>query len=199
MANNTNGSGVGTLRLGAITDSGSGDNVTINGNGGQGVVVFTAGDNYTGSTTVNAGTLRLIGALASNGGVMVNSGATLSGPTTVGNTASMRRAVNRQRNGAGTDGAELSLTGGLTINGGSGNFTLSGGVRAVRQLSSRARRTPSLNIAGFQSINVSGLPDAAPGSHVYDLYSYTGGAVEPHRQWYKHMTTAAAACRLVRP
>ena len=82
-----NGTGTGTLAVGAITDAGSGDSVMINGNGGNGTVVFAGGGNYTGNTTIEGGTLRVVGALASNAGVMVNSGTTLSGPTTVGSSA----------------------------------------------------------------------------------------------------------------
>ena len=34
-------------------------------------------------------------------------------------------------------------------------------------------------IQSFQSINIAGLPDAAPGTWTYDLYSYTGGPLSP--------------------
>ena len=88
--------------------------------------MFSGGGNYTGNTTVNSGTLRVVGTLASNAGVMVNSGATLSGPTTVGQNASITGAVTLDGNIAATDGAKLSLTGGLTINGGAATFTLAG-------------------------------------------------------------------------
>ena len=88
VANNTSGSGAGTLRLGAVGDGGSGLGITINnGNAMPGTVVLTAGGTYGGATNIDGGTLLVNGAVTGAGAVTVASGGNLSGPLTTGATA----------------------------------------------------------------------------------------------------------------
>jgi fibronectin-binding autotransporter adhesin len=80
-------------------------------------------NNYTGTTTVNAGTLAVTGALNGNGAVSVSGGAALAGTGTVagpvtlaaGSTAAGQGAVNLVDGNPGT----LTLNGGLTVGDGS--------------------------------------------------------------------------------
>ncbi len=180
VSNNKNGSGLGTLVLGTITDAGSGSSVTINSLGGNGTVVFAGGGNYTGSTTISNGGLQVVGALASNGGVSVMSNTTLSGPTTVGQTASIAGNVDVNGTVAATDGAQLSLTKGLTLESGAqANFTLSGAPSGSAIIATSGATPSSVKFNGSNTLNISGLPDAVPGAHTYDLISYTGAAMIP--------------------
>ena len=64
------------------------------------------------------------------------------------------------------------------IDGGAATFTFAG-APSGQAIIATSGATPSLNIQSFQSINIAGLPDAVPGSHAYDLYSYTGGPLSP--------------------
>ncbi|MFN5107113.1 MAG: autotransporter domain-containing protein [Bradyrhizobium sp.] len=72
---NANGTFAGTIR-----DGGAGGGVTITG----GKEVLTGINTYTGSTTINGGTLEVDGSIANSLKVTVNSGGTLSGTGTVG-------------------------------------------------------------------------------------------------------------------
>ncbi len=191
-----NGTGTGTLTVGRITDLGSGDSVTINGNGGNGTVVFAGGGNYTGSTNIVAGALRVVGALASNAGVTVNSGTSLFGPSTTG-SASIAGPVSLSGTIGVVGGAPLSLTAGLTINGGSSStFTLNGAPSGAMIATSGATPT-SLAIDGSNAITIAGLPDGLPGTYTYDLISYTGTPLSVSGNGTNNLSYAGGSLSLV--
>jgi fibronectin-binding autotransporter adhesin len=180
VANNTNGTGLGFLSVGAVSGNHA---VTINsGNSNPGTVIFASGGSYSGTTSINGGTLEMIGTFTGTGAVTVNAGGTLSGATTSGSSSTIRGAVTVNSSGiiAATNTDPMSLTGGLTLNSNStSQFTLNG-APSSSALIATSGATPSLNIAGSNTINIAGTPDlVVPTGHTsqlytYDLYSYSG-------------------------
>ena len=81
---------------------------------GAGVLYLDNVNTYTGATTVNAGTLRVNGSLASSA-VTVASGATLGGSGTIGGLASFESGAHL---GPGNSPGTLTFTGGLTLDSG---------------------------------------------------------------------------------
>ena len=70
---NNNGTGVGTLTLGAVGETGGSRGLT---KAGPGTLVLTGTNTYTGTTTVTSGTLGGTGTIA--GPITVSAGGTLS-------------------------------------------------------------------------------------------------------------------------
>ncbi len=184
VANNSLGSGTGTLRLGAV---GGGFGITLNNTfSSTGTVVLTAGGTYSGATNVNGGTLRVNGAVSGAGLVTVNSGGTLSGPTTSGASGSLAGATTVQSGGvlSATNGATLAFTGGLTLAGGSSSsYSLSGTPNgtadpAAAMIVTSGGAGPRSVVVGTSSsdvhtINLTGAPSPLTTS-TFDLLSYTG-------------------------
>jgi rhamnogalacturonan endolyase len=87
---------------------------------GGGTLVLSANETYGGATEINAGSLRVLGALASGGDVVsINSGGTLSGDGTIDRTVVLNDGGTLAPDGA-TSAATLTATS-LTWNGG-GSF-----------------------------------------------------------------------------
>jgi autotransporter-associated beta strand protein len=125
-----NGTGAGTVVLGAV--GGSGDLVK----NGPGVLVLAAasGNTYAGTTSVNAGNLRVTGTVGTGGGVEVNAGGTLSG------TGTISRSVTVKTGGIVQGG--LGVTVGQTLT--TGDLTFAGGT--LRTLVSNAGITGTTNV-----------------------------------------------------
>ncbi|NEU96669.1 autotransporter outer membrane beta-barrel domain-containing protein, partial [Bradyrhizobium uaiense] len=129
---------------GIIRDGGAGGGVAITG----GKEILTGFNTYTGSTTVNGGTLEVDGSIANSLKVTVNSGGTLSGTGTVGSepVVFFHSGVTPTLSGASAGGA---LRGGFVI--AAPTTIMSGGTLAP---GSAADPTGTLTIGGslaFQS------------------------------------------------
>jgi len=168
----------GTLGLGGVLNNGtlnfnSSGNSTVNnvvsGNGsvtlsGSGTVVLTAGNSYSGGTTVSNGLLQvgnLSGSGTGGGPVVVASGGALSGIGEIGGSLTV--------NGGGTL-ASGNLNGSLTV---SQNLTLNPGGILNFQLNSNNNSFAvggNLNLGGTLNVaNPGGLPVG-----VYPLFTYGG-------------------------
>jgi len=146
---------------------------------GTGTTILTAANNYSGATTVNAGTLTVNGSIASSA-VTVNSGATLSGTGTVGATTINSGGTFAPGNSPGT----ITVAGNLAFQSGAlylvqvnpstassanvtagGSATLAGTVQAAFTAGSYATRTYTilsaaggLNGTTFNTLSTSNLP-----------------------------------------
>jgi autotransporter-associated beta strand protein len=126
-----NGTGTGTLTLGGVV-SGSSALTTA----GAGKIVMTAANTYTGTTSINAGTLSLTGSgsFAGSPMVFVAAGATLDGSGVTGgaNFDGTRFALanNQTLQGNGTVVGPLGIRAGSTISPGAspGLLTINGGL-----------------------------------------------------------------------
>jgi autotransporter-associated beta strand protein len=166
------GSGAVTLGSGTLT-VGDGTNTTftgvISGAGGnlvkQGSGTLTLGgaNTYTGTTTVNAGTLSLNGSLTSD--TRVNAGGTLGGTGTVTGTVSVFGTI-APGNSIGT----LNVVGAYTQNAGS-TYTVE--VNNAGQ-SDRINVTGPAALAGG-TVRVQAAPGRYPRSTSYTILSATGG------------------------
>ncbi|HEV2969271.1 MAG TPA: autotransporter-associated beta strand repeat-containing protein [Pirellulales bacterium] len=184
-----NGAGLGSLTLGAVS---GGFGIT---NSGAGTVVLAAANSYTGNTTVSGGTLRLadgstnnipsspliaVGSSGrldvtglANGSLVLGAGAiaqTLTGAGTVAGdlTVSAGSAI------AGGSGTTLTVTNGMTLQGGSlANFALG----APNGSGSAAAAFVNiigggLTVNGAHTVDLSGTAQVG----TYDLYAFTSGA-----------------------
>jgi fibronectin-binding autotransporter adhesin len=172
-----NGSGLGTLSLGAINDNGANFGITKLGSGTL-ALRSTSGSTYGGDTTVNGGTLQVLnssGSATGSGPVLVSTGGNLSG-SPIGAQGIISGAVTLESGGAlnGTIGATLTLTGGLTLqSGSSSNFTLGlvpNGTTNPMIAVSAGTPGQSLSLGGAHSINLAGLPMVGS----YALLGYSG-------------------------
>ena len=100
---------------GVITNGGAGA-VSFTQNG-PAALTLTGSNSYTGSTTLNAGTLNVNGYLGGAGAVTVNSGATLSGSGGTINGAVTVNSGGTINPIVGPGAATMTLTNGLTISG----------------------------------------------------------------------------------
>ena len=125
-----------------------------------GTLILSGANTYTGSTTVNGGELAVTGSIASSSLTTVNSGATLSGNGTVGNTT-----VNGGGTLKGVAGATLT-TGNLILNSGS-IITAALGAPSTTEL---FKVNGNLTLGGV--LNVSNAGNFGDG--LYRLISYTG-------------------------
>ena len=118
----------------ALTVGGDGDSTSYGGilsgtgsliKSGAGTLTLTGANTYTGVTTINAGTLSLNGSLGTGSAVTVSSGAALGGSGTVGGSVSVASGgVLTPGNASGATGT-LTISNGLTLQGGSTiNFDL---------------------------------------------------------------------------
>jgi autotransporter-associated beta strand protein len=83
---------------------------------GPGTTVLTATNSFTGTTTVNGGTLQVDGSIASSSLTTVNANAALTGAGTVGNTAIANGGMFAP--GSGTPGSFMTVSGNLAFQSG---------------------------------------------------------------------------------
>ncbi len=115
----------GTLQNGALAGAITSTGGTVNGIGGSATLTTTAGSTmvegvnaYTGSTTINGGTLDLIGSITNSSSVTVNTGGALTGtglvdPPTVTIASGATFAP-----GSGTPGTSMTIAGNLAFQSG---------------------------------------------------------------------------------
>jgi autotransporter-associated beta strand protein len=141
---------------GAISGSGG-----VQQNGG-GTTILTAGNTYSGATTVNGGILSVNGSIAASSLTTVNTGATLGGNGTVGNTI-INGGTLAPGNSIGT----------LTIQ---GNLVLTSAAAYLVEVSpTQADRT---NVTGIATLAGTVRAVFGPGSYIertYTILSATGG------------------------
>ena len=100
---------------GIIADGGTPGDVVKN---GDGTLVLSATNTYTGATTIDAGTLNVAGSIASSSLTTVNSGGTLVGTGTVGDLE-VASGGTFAPGAAGTAGTSMTVSGTLTLDSGS--------------------------------------------------------------------------------
>ncbi len=127
---------------------------------GTGALVLSSKNNYTGTTTVNGGTLQVDGSIASSSLTMVNVGGTLGGNGTIGNTT--------------VNGGMLAPIGTLTVR---GNLVFTAASSYTVEVSPwNANRTNVIGTAALSGAKVNA--SFALGSYVarqYPIVNATGG------------------------
>ncbi len=103
---------------GAISDGATPGDVVKD---GDGTLILSGTNSYTGATTVSAGTLDVTGSIASSSLTTVNSGGTLRGTGTVGDTE-VKSGGTFAPGAAGVAGGSTTVTGTLTFDAGSTYF-----------------------------------------------------------------------------
>jgi autotransporter-associated beta strand protein len=149
--------GTGTTTLGGVVSNGTG----INKNG-PGVLVLTGSNTYSGTTTVNAGTLVVNNAAGSGTGsssVVVNAGAILGGNGTVGDGSLVAVTVNAR--GVVRPGGGLTGAGTLTVNS-AANVAFAPGSTLQVNVGTSPTTGGRLAITGGGTADLSGLSAAAP-------------------------------------
>ncbi len=188
-----NGSGTGTVTLGAVSDAGGGFGLSI---GGQGRVVLSSVNSYNGNTTVASGTLRLAGGSTNNisgspqitlsngakldttglasGTIVLGTGSTAQTLRGVGPSA-VTGAVTVNPNSAvgGGSGGTLTVSGGVSLlNQSHSTFTLAAPNGGGHPLTSLINITGgALSVTGTNIVDLSGSPQAG----TYELYAFTSG------------------------
>jgi autotransporter-associated beta strand protein len=122
------GGGLFNLGHNELTVGGNGQSTTVSGfigdgnlvgslvKTGGGVLNLTANNTYSGTTTVNNGTLEVDGSIATSSLTTVNNGASLSGAGTVGNT--QINTGGAMFTGSGVPGTSLTVSGNLAFQSG---------------------------------------------------------------------------------
>jgi fibronectin-binding autotransporter adhesin len=191
-----NGSGIGSLTLGAVGDTSTGFGVTKS---GAGTLILASPNTYRGNTTVSGGTLRLVDAtntssnnLAASPTVTVGSGANLDVTGLMAGTLALAGGQTLQ--GGGAVSGAVNGTAASTIAGTSGTtLTVSAGVNLQDQSHSAFTlgapngsgnaATALVNVTGgtFSVIgtNVVDLSGAAVSGGTYELFAFTSGAPSP--------------------
>ncbi|HEV6965660.1 autotransporter-associated beta strand repeat-containing protein [Roseateles sp.] len=135
---------------------------------GAGTTTLTAANNYTGGTTVTAGTLLVNGNQSgATGAATVAAAATLGGTGTLGGSVTVSGTLSPGAGGAGSFG-----TGALTLNSGAtfaaelgASGTTGGGVNDLVQVTGDLKLDGALQVTALSGFNTSGT---------YTLITYTG-------------------------
>jgi autotransporter-associated beta strand protein len=126
---------------------------------GTGTLTLSGTNTYTGATTVNAGTLEVDGSIAPSSLLSVNTGGTLIGAGTVGNTQINSGGVFAP-GAAGTPGTSMTVA---------GNLAFQSGAIYLTQVNST---TASLvNVTGTATLAGSVLATFAPGTYLQKQYT----------------------------
>ncbi len=140
---------------------------------GSGTTVLTAGNSYTGATTIGAGTLQIDGdQSAATGATTVQNGGTLSGKGIIGGNVAVA-------DGGALNPGDAGAAGTLTIN---GNLALSSGATMNYQLGQPNVVGGALNdltvvhgnLTLDGTLNVTATPGGSFGPGLYRIVSYDG-------------------------
>ncbi len=166
-----------------VTFGGAG-NITVadpiaHGGGGlnkndSGTLTLSGNNDYTGATTVNAGTLKVTGALAVGSAVTVKSGAALCGNGTCGGVVTNRSGATLAPGNPGMAGGKLTV-GQLALAAGSVSlFECGGGSPTNDQVSVTASAGLTIVPGAMVSLVAAGTTDRWATNGVYKLIQYTG-------------------------
>jgi fibronectin-binding autotransporter adhesin len=136
---------------------------------GTGTLTLSASNAYTGTTTINGGTLKVNGSIGSMAGVTVNSGATLTGSGSVSGTTTVANGGILTNGNSDTSALTLSA---LTYNGtGTVNINTAGSAGVVV---TNALTTANTG-AGEITVNATNSSTWTAGS--YDLITFSSGSL----------------------
>ncbi len=191
-----NGSGIGSLTLGAVGDTSTGFGVTKS---GAGTLVLPKPNTYRGNTTVSGGTLRLVDAtntssnnIAASPIITVSGGANLDVSGLMGGTLAM--AGGQTLKGGGAVTGAVKGTASSTIAGATGStLTVSAGLSLQDQSHSAFTlgapngsgnaATALVNVTGgtfdVAGTNIVDLSAAAVSGGTYELFAFTSGTPSP--------------------
>ncbi|MEW6641713.1 MAG: autotransporter domain-containing protein [Pseudomonadota bacterium] len=133
---------------------------------GPGGLILSGSSSYTGTTTVDNGTLEVDGSVASSSGVIVNSGGTLAGTGTVSST--MVNSGGTLLGGNGTAGTSLAISGNLAFEAG-----------AIYLVQLNPATASFVNVSGAAALGGATVNAAfAPGGYVSKQYTIlTAGSI----------------------
>jgi autotransporter-associated beta strand protein len=126
---------------------------------GSGTLTLSGANTYTGTTTVNAGTLEVDGSIAPSSLLSVNNGGTLIGTGTVGNTQINSGAVFAP-GAAGTPGTAMTVAGNLAFQSG-----------AIYLTQVNPTTASLVNVTGTATLAGSVLATFAPGTYLRNQYT----------------------------
>jgi outer membrane autotransporter protein len=107
-------SGVSWSYAGSIVDNGASGSLVQN---GPGTSILTGTNSYTGTTTIDAGTLEVDGSITNSSGITINSGGTLTGHGTVDPPSTMT-VMSGGNFAPGTPGTSMTVSGNLAFQAG---------------------------------------------------------------------------------
>ncbi len=126
---------------------------------GAGALVLSATNTYTGATNVNSGTLQVDGSIASSSLTSVNTGGTLTGVGTVGNTQINSGGIFAP-GAAGVPGSSMTIAGNLAFQSG-----------AIYLVQINPTTASFANVTGTASLAGNVLAAFAPGSYLTKQYT----------------------------
>ena len=190
VANNTNGGGnaAGTLTLGPVTDGGGGFGISV---AGPGAVVLNSANNYSGTTTISSGTLKLADGSSNNithsPVISIGAAGNLDVTGLAGGTLVLGAGTTTQTlQGSGLLTGSLTVAAGSTLSGASGaTLTITGGLSLQNgSISSFAinnsgnPQTPLVNIGGGLSVTGTNTVNFSGAAQLgtYELYSFVGAS-----------------------
>jgi hypothetical protein len=159
-----------TLNLGGGSFDTDGNNATLGGTitgsggltkNGAGTLILTGTDNFSGATSINAGTLEVDGAITGSSGVTVNSGGTLTGIGTIDPpTAAISSGGTFTPGTAGSPGTSTNIDGNLVFQTG-----------ATYQIYLNPANSTFAKVTGTASLAGTVNAMFAPGSYVTNQYT----------------------------